>query len=391
MSFSLQLYTPIIQGTPEPVLPLDGIAFNWERSTKMNGGCWQGSFNVFGSADELRGWFDNALGGHVVETSGGVKTWEGMIFEMKFISGNVTKVRSLDTMVNRIKATYLDDGETKSTDWVTNDSSIARFGQREDILKLDEFPLASAEARRSTFLNRYSWPRREAEAIGLEKSAYIKVIVRGYVFTLNWLYVTAGSGLANVSDWIATIIGQSEFLTAGRIDENTIQVTQEIDTDTRAWDLITEYILLGDDSYNPWRLYVDLERRVHYHAIDMAPGFIMSGGLVYLSSGSEISTDPWNIRPGVFRDVDEFLSGQESGSCFLDVRDFIVDEVTVDSTGGIAFSPGGRADSEFLAALQHYAALQDSGGGDGGGGGGFNKWHWPDMTDEEREWWSSTH
>jgi hypothetical protein len=92
-----------------PKFQMDLTRYNtgWRRSTRAQGGYWQGSFRLTGQSEQkLQNWFETWLGYDVLETSGGAASWQGMIYEMDLMIAGVRRRRSLDLMSNAIKTTY---------------------------------------------------------------------------------------------------------------------------------------------------------------------------------------------------------------------------------------------------------------------------------------------
>lgn len=122
----------------------------------------------------------------------------------------------------------------------------------------------------------------EMDLYDFKDPAELVVRVKGYVHTANWRFVTAEDGsAANASDWIAAIVSADcEFLSAGRIEENTLQVQQVTNIDNRGWDEILRVVELGDASGNVWRFWVGNDRKVYYKQVPTQPLYYVHGGIV---------------------------------------------------------------------------------------------------------------
>jgi len=386
--FSLHLYTPVIDGDPSPIMPLNNIAFGWSRSIRLNGGFWEGSFTVKGNPQDLLEWAEY-LGYHLEETSQGAITWEGMIYEVEINVGNVPRRISLEAMSNKNRAQF----EQQRTAWATLDASITRYGEKQELIDIPAADEAAAESLRDTYLARYGWPRLVPfRSTGRPQEPHAVVTVLGYAYTMNWKFATITDSTQTLSEFVTDVMTDVDFVTAARIDTNALDAVIESDIDnedhtpTRCWDLISREILpFGDSSQNIWRFYVDQRRRAYYHQLDMTPVFHMNGGDVRYASGEALSVSPFWITPGVFRDLDFPLTGPESESIYDDIRDFIVDEVVVSANGGYSLRTSDYDSDDFLNALDTFVNL--GGGGGGGGGDGDNKWNWPDMSPAQQAWW----
>jgi hypothetical protein len=238
-------------------------------------------------------------------------------------------------MANAVNAHYTDTtGTLGVTALAQSAQSIKQYGQREEMLLLDSFPLAAAQARRDRYLTENQWPyaRTTGAGVGSASDAKLVVTVCGYVFTANWRYLTAlSSSVVNVSQWVSDILNGNEFLLPGRIHTNTLQVIKKVSAPVRNWDKLKELTDLGDASGAPWRLYVDTGRYVTYEAIDPTPSYKLQNGQLVAISGEDAagSLDPWRLRPAVIRDLDYPVSKIEYGSWLLDARDFYAAQVEV--------------------------------------------------------------
>lgn len=229
--------------------------------------------------------------------------------------------------------------------WAVGASSVARYGRKEMLLRLDDYPMSTAEAYRDTYLAGNAWPWPRPVAIGARGKTVLEVKVCGYVFTANWLYQVAGDGTeADISTWIAAMAGSSwglsnahggtvdaagdmEFLKAGTIRTNTLQRRQAVESYSRPWDIIQELVALGDASGAPWRAWVGPGRLLHYGPVDVAPRYYLRGGGIYERVGARSQASPWAMQPAVFRDMSYSPTVAEPGS-FLDFRnDLWVEEV----------------------------------------------------------------
>jgi hypothetical protein len=373
---SLRLYEHLLKGSAFLMDLTDQAALTWRRSTRRKGGYWRGSFSLGGDPSFLAQFFYEFLGSHFEEKTGGNKTWEGILYEMDLTLGGSTRRRSLDRMSNHVKSTYIDTADAiQTSSAATNDASIARYGRREELLTLDGYDQAASEALRDTFLKENAWPwaRPVGSHQGLEQNL-LTVVVCGYIFTANWRYLTAGDGTDDyASDFIGEILAADcQFLQIGSIEANTLTVKKSANVPIRAYDKLNEMEDLGDASGNPWRLWVENDRRAYYRQINTAPAYYLRGGELYTSVGGSEQVNPWTIKPGVVRDLSYPVKKQEYGGWLADARDIFVDEVEV-GPGGWALKTDLFEESEILAAQQAYqeslestASASATGAGEGG-------------------------
>src|SRR3990167_5193621 len=158
MERNLILKTPVVYGTPNFVRNISQEAVNWRRSVRRDGGYWLGSFTWLGDAVRLSKYFNEFLSFHFEEIAGG-KTWEGLIYEMDLTINGITRRRSLDMLYNYVSVKYNDETDTNQDSTASsNAASIARYGRREELLLLDNYPQAAAEQQRDAFLKENAWP-----------------------------------------------------------------------------------------------------------------------------------------------------------------------------------------------------------------------------------------
>lgn len=146
--YSLILRTNVLLGFTQQasLFNLTGIAEGWTRSIRAVGGFWEGTFTIR-SGDMLR-MFDEWLGNHVVETAGGMTTWEGIIYEMELTYNGVVRRRSFLDMSNAINGAYRTSDFTGS-DILSNGGFETAGGGAPDVLAdWDEFTGAGGNVTR---------------------------------------------------------------------------------------------------------------------------------------------------------------------------------------------------------------------------------------------------
>lgn len=264
------------------------------------------------------------------------------------------------------------------TDWIVSQTSIDRFGRREDRLYLDDYPLESASACQQAHLAQNGQPWARPVSAGAKGAARLDITVAGYVHTANWLFVTEGDGSeANVNTWLASIVGSDyglsaqhggtsatagdcQFLKAGNIATNSLQVVQKSTIDQRAWDTITEMMELGiagsgsEPAFMPVRAWVGNGRRLHYAKVDRVPRYYLKSDGLYDKLGGEVAVGAWQIEPGVFRDMAYPVKRDLDGSFLEDARDFWVEEIEVDAAGGVLLKTSLFSEQDALDARFRY-------------------------------------
>ncbi len=375
MNGTLFLSSPVLVSSGG-VLVL-GWPDDWRRSIRNQGGFWQGSFSLSEEdlpASELIAGFYEWLGQDLRERTAPGKTWEGLVYEMELAHRGSRRRRTLDLMANAVATSYQDGGEVTTSAYSTQAQAVARYGRKEELLSADNVPAATATALRDRYLAGNAWPWARPVSLGGEdetrpgQGTRLEIRACGYVFTAQWLYLQAGDGSDDdIDDWISAIVGTAEglssdhggstsgagdcqFLSAGNLATNTLQVKTAVDSDTRPWSKIEELAGLGDSSGDPWRAWVDVDRKLHYQAVDLSPRYYLREGGIYDSAGGRVAVNPWAVRPGVVRDLAYPVRRSERGSSLSDARDQFVEEIEVSADGSISMSTAIFDEAGMLAA-----------------------------------------
>lgn len=352
--FDLLLFAPKATGS-DGFVETVANPIGWRRSVRSEGGFWQGSFTMAGEPTGLINWFYNRLGYHLIERIGTATSWAGMIYELELDHRGHRLRRSLDTLYNAVDISYQDEGEVLTAGFATEATPINRYGRRELILAADGEPQATAEARRDLELSKSAWAWARPVSLQLGAGTRLEVKVCGYAFTANWMHAKAGDDTEHDLDhWISAVVGTAyglssdhggstsgagdcQFLKAGVIDSNTLQVLETTESDMRAWEQITKIVAAGDSATEPWRLWVGLDRKLNYREIDLSPRYYRRNGRIYETPGGDQEVVPWLMGPAVLRDLDYPVKTQEPGSWLEDARDVYLDQIEVQSDGSVSF------------------------------------------------------
>jgi hypothetical protein len=317
------------------------------------------------------------LGADVVELMAGGVSWNGLIYEIELTHKGSVRRRSLDLMTNAVNVSYQDGGEVSDAGFSTQAQAIARYGRKEISLSGDNMPLATAQALRARHLAGNAWPWPRPVSLGEPGDSAIEIRACGYVFTANWLYLQSGDGAEHdVDHWISAIAGTAEglssdhggsvsgagdcqFLSGGNLASNTLQVKEYPEAEDRAWDKIAELADLGDSSGNPWRAWVDKDRRLHYQPVELDPRYYLRDGVLYDSAGGRVAVEPWGVVPGVVRDLSYPVTRSEPGSSLADARDQIVEEVEINAGGRVSLKTTILDEAEAMEARAILEAEQE--------------------------------
>lgn len=400
MQARLGLFQRAAHGTARLPVDVDALARRYQRSTRAVGGFWTGTFDIDGAdvqPGQLREWFDTWLGCVLKEFTGGLVTWEGLVYAMNLVLDGAEYHISLEPewFHNRIEVVYsaaavvdihqgalsytnesglktFTDAGQDFTDWDTasgdaayriqvantngtvswgylgatvsatevyvyqdiacatsgwNDSdpsgltplsyqviqvslensrattgtaddtdSQAEFGRMEYIVSLAGASSTAATALRTRHLEEFGWPRARFVNQGRANNV-LTVTLAGFWYTLFWRYRKA-SQTGAASTLVSSLVGDSEWVSAGRIDTNTLSVTADAyPIPQRLGDLLERVVAHGDASGNVWRCGVYGNRKLHYEAAPTTVEYFTRGGLLLDKAGQPVI--PELVLPGV--------------------------------------------------------------------------------------------
>lgn len=263
------------------------------------------------------------------------------------------------------------------TEWKTEEggaSPIPRYGRKEEIIHLDEYDYDTAVAYRDTYWAMNAWPWMRPVAAQPPDTVVLEVAVAGYVHTANWMYIMHGDGqVHHLSEWIATIVGTQfgidithqgtiegandcQFLKAGSIADNTLEVTETIGLEERPFDRMVELANLGDANGNPWHVAVSANRLLHYAMINTNPMFYIREDGIFDTMAGTNPSNPWRMYPAVYRDMTYRSGFNEPGSFLASNQDLYVEEVEMaDGWSRPALKTALLGESELLQALMEVA------------------------------------
>jgi hypothetical protein len=400
MRAALGLYQRPAIGTARLPYDIDSLARGYKRATRAIGGYWTGSFDISGedaTPGQLREFFDSWLGCVVKEYTGGMPTWEGMVYSMNLVLDGAEYHISLepewfhnDTEVVYSSAAVVDinqgalsytteggldtftDASQDFTDWETaagdaayriqvansngtvswaylgaavgateiyiytdsqmttngwndqnpagltpssyqviqvslensrattgqlaDDDGQAEFGQMEYIVSLAGASSTAAAALRARHNEEFSWPRARFINQGRAQNS-LSVTLAGFWYTLFWRYRrTSQTAAANVL--ISAIVAESEWVSAGRVDANTLEVTADAyPIPQRLGNLLERVAEHGDASGNAWRCGVYAGRKLHYEQSPATIEYYTRGGRLLDRAGQAVI--PEFVTPGV--------------------------------------------------------------------------------------------
>jgi len=219
------------------------------------------------------------------------------------------------TPISYVVSNILLSGVRQDTGWTTNDDSIELYGQREYILSLPGATPTAATALRDSYLDEYTWPRSRMAGgditIGEKRKIpnTLEVTAKGFWHTLNWRHKEV-SEVGTTSALITNIAGESEFVTAGRIDTNSDDSFVDCTANAQGMgDLIESLIAQGDASGNMWQGGVYEDRKLNYCQDPNKVEYILRNMMLY-DKGNQPAI-PTLLKPGFYVRNSNAPSGQQ--------------------------------------------------------------------------------
>lgn len=207
-------------------------------------------------------------------------------------------------------------GSRQDTGFTENTDSSAEYGTMEYIINLPGATPEESEDLRDTRLTKFAWPRsRAVQSAVIAGDSYrsgdsLHVMVAGFWHTLNWTHRTS-SRVAAASDLITTVVGESEFVTAGRIEDNSLGAKVDCDPIAqRRGDLIERIIEKGDQDGNLWQGGVYADRELIYEQAPTAIDYYMSKNKLLDRARSPILV-PTLVEPGFLLRFDSAPAGSQ--------------------------------------------------------------------------------
>lgn len=341
---------------------LDYHAQAWKRTKRANRGYHIGSFQIQNAEmTQLTDFYNTWMGNRVVESTYGITSWEGIIWQLDLVKNGINYRRTLNPEFwhNRIKVFYTTGaGAQAFIDWSENTDSSGIYGEMEKIITLGTESAAGATGHQSTALTEYAWPRsRNVGGISIGEvkpnsgSDGLYITTAGFWSTLNWQYYESTQSEQDADVAITALVGASEFVTAGRIEANTMDVTSEgQSTPQRVGDLIEAIVKDGDSSGNIWRGGVYADKKFVYEQVPTTVDYIYRDGMLYNKAGTPVI--PELLDPGFYlRDTNAPTGSQPPGSSNLwdDPQVSYCDEVELEA--GVALRLGFPGQDERIEIL----------------------------------------
>ena len=286
--------------------------------------------------------------------------WEDLeLTEDGWTGSHLTKTPTSYKVYNRELS-----GRRTDTGWSENTDSTAEYGRMEYLITLGKVTPHSATLMRNRHLNEFAWPRSRmvggvtipgAQDTGGDR---LVVLCAGFWHTLNWR-VKGESRVGACDDLINTIVAESEFVTAGRIEANALAVEADCEPNQqRLGDLIEYIISLGDEDADPWQGGVYGGRKLRYEEAPTTVQYYLHSGR--LTDAGGVAVLPPLVEPGfLLRNSDAPVAWQPPGTstAWDDPQVAYVDEVEFIAPDQLKLRLWGEEESVLILQEQVKAGI----------------------------------
>lgn len=356
MSYTLELYSSVLTGQ-QAIGDLTAIAQDWERSIRLQGGPWLGSFEI---VDEplsvLQDIYYTLRGAHLVEKAGGTPSWVGFLGEPELDDTPgaerlaVTAFGYMNTAAWRF-VTVGDGSMANASAWIT------------EILTTDCEFLTPGRIQTNTL--------QVKKEVSIEQRAWdelLKITELGDGSGNIWRIYSDIDRLVHYEPLDPTpiyrvhggVIRRASLLDmVNYVRANYIDLDNEVHELTPASnpESIAEYgrkeELLNINAVSQAAAEALRDSFLAEHAYPWGRALASPEPRLTDANGGEVN--PWSVQPGIFRDMKYPVGGGETNTVFLqDGRDFIVEEVHVDRDGFISLRTIDYDEAELIELQVKY-------------------------------------
>jgi len=314
---------------------VEGKAYDLTCDVNIISGTWAVDIYVISTGSVLAS---------AVENTAGLKQMRCSIPETNLFAGEVGvefKCRVGAAEIYADNAVFQEAPLKADTGWHQDLKSKAVYGDLWEVLLESSLTDQAATSKVLTHLAKHAWARSSmpdqfSGPAGSEES--LAMTFYGDAYTLRQKHISfTGSNAA--STILEQIFLETEIVTAGKIEANTMSYQIDTRAPLTHWDVIQGILKAGDTNGNIWSGGCYGGHKFNYFPVSTTPVYHYRGGDLLTAAGGV--TIPWEARPEVvYADDIPVGPGQVSGSILDDPRCFVLDEVDFDAAEWLAGGSG---------------------------------------------------
>ena len=224
------------------------------------------------------------------------------------------------------------------TDWVTDSTSISRYGRKEFIVDATAHPMDTANIMATAILNKCSWPmiKESGFDVGQIQAPTLQVYCLGLIPQSNNRYATEQTpGLTN--DVLTALIEATDYLSAQNVDlKSSTDANLRKDTPARSLTEIMRALTVAHNGDDFAAMWCDKFGRVTATS-DPAyvPTYYLRNGIIAENFSGSQPASPRQVRPGIVIDA-EWLFRADKKNYLLDKSGaFLMTSVKVSADGKV--------------------------------------------------------
>lgn len=348
---------------------------SYDQEINSVGGYLNANIGLITSLKRAEDWYTNGLGRQIKVYTRSGRIFEGFANTVQINAGAITETRGpLMDIGNRVSSSYTPmdfsvyppvSGTETVTTIAEDVNSQAYFGIIEKVVAAGQCLQSVAEQVRDVFLQDYSWPETSGPLSIAPGSAQNPAVTLSILGNIHWLsayiFEDLTTGLIYISDKIKNVItaDPNGYLSTNfdHIDDNLFLVEQMDITQRFGFDIITDLLTLGNDTDDSRRLFgVYDDLTAFYSAIPSTVAYRhrLSDPAQRITGTGNITILPWNVRPGKWLLVPDFLPGfiPPTSNTRSDPRLKLLESVKYTAPWSLDLS-GGKTDrlSQMLAKI----------------------------------------
>lgn len=313
----------------------------YEHETAAVGGYLTARFDLVGDMVDVNDWFEHGIGRHVeVASPDLVIRWEGFVNSATVSAGQYGATRGpLVEIANRTGA-FFNERDTsvdppvvipgRETIIVEDAGSQSVYGVWEKWVSAGETNMAGAEQTRDSFLRENAHPTADDPRIAFEAGGQVSVSVEclGYwAWMQGYPYQdVAGSGTVTAQTKVQSILAADPngifSVDYSHVDYNAYLAPRYENSNTPAWEVMKSLAAIGDAADNRWLFGVYADRTAYYRQVPDVEKYQhrLSDPSQRLETiiGGEVA--PWDIEPGEWIYLPDFLTGRGPALTVADMR-----------------------------------------------------------------------